>query len=138
MAYFELKIADNACINHQKRTLLTPFFINLLLIEAKSFPQCPKFASNFLRFCEEPIKLMKMLPEHNNTILMSVCSINKSLWIKIVKTYIEWITEHLTWNISSSFAFLLASLLCLTTLKAIFGVQWDDFYNSVSEISFPI
>ena len=34
MAYLELKIVDKACINHQKRALITPFFINSLLIEA--------------------------------------------------------------------------------------------------------
>ena len=71
MAYLELKIVDNASINHQKRVLLMPFFINLLLIEAKLFPQSPEFASNILRFGEEPDKLTKMLPEPNNTILMS-------------------------------------------------------------------
>ena len=32
MAYLEFKIVGNACINHQKKTLLTPFLINLLLI----------------------------------------------------------------------------------------------------------
>lgn len=47
------------------------FLINLLLIDAKLFPQSPQFASNILRFGEEPGKLMKMLPEPNNTILMS-------------------------------------------------------------------
>ena len=73
MAYLELKIVDNACINYQKRTLLMPFFINLLMIEAKLFPQSPYFASNILRFGEEPDKLTKMLPEPNNTILMSGC-----------------------------------------------------------------
>ena len=71
MAYSELRIVDNICINHQKRTLLTPFFIVSLLNEAKLFPQSPKFASNILRFGEEPGKLMKMLSEPNNTILLS-------------------------------------------------------------------
>ena len=72
MAYLELKIVDNACINYQKRTLLMPFFINLLMIEAKLFPQGPYFASNILRFGEEPDKLTRMLPEPTNAILMSV------------------------------------------------------------------
>ena len=34
-----IKIVYNACINHLKRTLLTAFFINVLLIKVKSFPQ---------------------------------------------------------------------------------------------------
>ena len=62
---------DKACINHQKRTLLTPFLINLLYIDAKLFPQSPLFASYILRFGEELDKLTKMLPEPNNIILMS-------------------------------------------------------------------
>ena len=37
MAYLEIKIVDKSCINHLKITLLKPFFINLLLIEAKLF-----------------------------------------------------------------------------------------------------
>ena len=49
-----------------------PFFINLLLIEAKLLPQSSYFASNIFRFGEEPDKFTKMLPEPNNTILMSV------------------------------------------------------------------
>ena len=69
MAYLGLKIVDNTCINYQKRTLLTPFFIVSLLIEAKLFPQCPKFASNIFRFGEEPDMLTKMLP--NPTIQFS-------------------------------------------------------------------
>ena len=70
-----IKIVDNGCINHQKRTELMPFFLNLRFIKAISFPQSPHFASNILRFCGEPDKLMKMLPEPNNTILMSASSI---------------------------------------------------------------
>ena len=35
MACLELKIVDNASVNHQKRAFLMPFVINLLLIEAK-------------------------------------------------------------------------------------------------------
>ena len=50
MAYLELWIVDNACINHQKRSLLRLFLINLLLIETKLFPQSPYFDSNILRF----------------------------------------------------------------------------------------
>ena len=72
MAYLELKIVYNASINHQKRVLLMEFFINLLLIESKLLPQSSQFASNILKFGEEPDKLTKMLPEPNNTILMSV------------------------------------------------------------------
>ena len=71
MAYLELRIVDNACINHPNGTLLTTFFINLLLIKAKLFPLSPKFASNILRFGEEPDDFTKMLPEPDNTILMS-------------------------------------------------------------------
>ena len=71
MAYLELRIVDNACVNHPNGTYLTTFFINLLFIEAKLFPQSPNFASNILRFGEEPDKFMKMFPEPNNTILMS-------------------------------------------------------------------
>ena len=41
MAYLEFKIVDDVCMNHQKRILLLPFFINILLIEAKLFPQSP-------------------------------------------------------------------------------------------------
>ena len=48
-----------------------PFFINLLLIEAKLLPQSSYFASNIFRFGEEPDKFTKMLPELNDTILMS-------------------------------------------------------------------
>ena len=39
MANLELKIVDNACLNHQQ--IVDPFFINLVLIEAKLFPQSP-------------------------------------------------------------------------------------------------
>ena len=42
-----------------------------MLIEAELLPQGPQFASNIPRFGEEPEKLMKMLPEPDNTILMS-------------------------------------------------------------------
>ena len=35
------RLVDKACINHKKRTLLAPSLINLLLIEAKLFPQTP-------------------------------------------------------------------------------------------------
>ena len=65
-------MVDTALIIHQKRTFLMQFFINLLLIEAILFPQNPECASNSFRFGEEPDKLTKMLPEPNNTILMSV------------------------------------------------------------------
>ena len=47
------------------------FFIIIMLIEAEFLPQGPQFASNIPRFGEEPDKLTKMLPEPNNTILMS-------------------------------------------------------------------
>ena len=40
-----------------------------MLIEAELMP--PGFASNIPKFGEEPEKLTKMLPEPNNTILMS-------------------------------------------------------------------
>ena len=43
-----------------------------MLIEAELMPQGPQFASNIPRFGEEPEKLTKMLPEPDNTILMSV------------------------------------------------------------------
>ena len=46
-------------------------FLNLLLIEAKLFPQSPYLASNILRFGEELDKLTKMIPEPNNKIVMS-------------------------------------------------------------------
>ena len=42
-----------------------------MLIEAELLPQGPQFASNIPRFGEEPEKLTKMLPEPDNTILMS-------------------------------------------------------------------
>ena len=42
-----------------------------MLIEAELLPQGPQFASNIPRFGEEPEKLMKMLPEPDDTILMS-------------------------------------------------------------------
>ena len=45
-----------------------------MLIEAELLPQGPQFASNILRFGEELEKLMKMLPEPDDTILMSVAS----------------------------------------------------------------
>ena len=44
-----------------------------MLIEAELLPQGPQFASNIPRFGEEPEKLTKMLPEPDNTILMSDC-----------------------------------------------------------------
>ena len=72
MAYLEYKEINNACINHQKRALLTPFFINLLLIEVKLFPQSSKFGSNILMFGEESDKLKKMHPEPNRTILIPI------------------------------------------------------------------
>ena len=43
-----------------------------MLIEAELLPQGPQFASNIPRFGEEPENLTKMLPEPDNTILMSV------------------------------------------------------------------
>ena len=76
MAYLELKIEDNSCRNLQKRALLMPFVINFLLIMAELFPQSSYFASNILRFGEGPEKLTKMLPEPNNSILMSECFIS--------------------------------------------------------------
>ena len=42
-----------------------------MLIEAELMPQGPQSASDIPRFGEEPEKLMKMLPEPDNTILMS-------------------------------------------------------------------
>ena len=47
MVYLELRIADNAFIDHLNRTLLTTFFINLLLIEAKLFPLSPNFGLKY-------------------------------------------------------------------------------------------
>ena len=41
-----------------------------MLIEAELLPQGPQFASN-IRFSEEPENITKMLPEPDNTILMS-------------------------------------------------------------------
>ena len=77
MAYLELKIVDNASINHHERALFMPFFINLMMIEVKLFSQSRYFASSILRFGEEPDKLTKMLPEPNNTIFMSDCGIDQ-------------------------------------------------------------
>ena len=42
-----------------------------MLIEAELLRQGPQFASNIPRFGEEPEKLTKMLPEPDNTILIS-------------------------------------------------------------------
>ena len=42
-----------------------------MLTEAELLPQGLQFASNTPRFGEEPEKLMKMLSEPDNTILMS-------------------------------------------------------------------
>ena len=101
MAYLELKIVDNACINYQKRTLLMPFFINLLMIEAKLFPQSPYFASNVLRFGEEQDKLTKLLPESNNTILMSVILrfviLIKVYWLEMCERMYR-LTQSGTWR----------------------------------------
>ena len=65
--------------------LLTPFFINLVLIEAKLFPQSPQFASNILRFGED--KLTKMLLEPNNTTILMSAVIKKMLQIKPLRLY---------------------------------------------------
>ena len=51
-----------------------------MLIEAELLPQGPQFASNIPRFGEEPEKLTKMLPEPDNTILMS--ALYQALWIQ--------------------------------------------------------
>ena len=60
--------------------VLTPVQFNL--VEAKLLPQSQQFASNFPRFSEELDKLMKMLPEPNDTILMSVTyALSSYFWV---------------------------------------------------------
>ena len=76
-------------------TLLMTFFINLMLIEAKLFPQSPYFASNILRFVEEPDKVTKMLPEPIK-LNMAKTKVKKQTEIRLIQDFFIKVKQHYT------------------------------------------
>ena len=78
MAYLELKMVDNSCISHQKKSLVNTIFHQFTVDWGNII------FSKFI-FGEEPEKLTKMLPEPKNTILMSALKASNSEGYRLLK-----------------------------------------------------